>query len=228
MADWLEGYIAMNVHAYIRFGEWRQLIDRPEPSDPVLYSATTAMLRYGKTIAYAVLGDIGAAEIEKARYLEAAERVPASRCVFNNSCRDLLAIASQMLDGELLYRQGLFEAAFSHLRRAVELSDNLPYDEPWGWMQPARHALGALLLEQDRVHEARTVYEADLGLDETTHRPCRHPDNVWALHGYHECLVRLKRLGEAAALEERLGKAIASADIPIASSCFCRRSAGVA
>jgi len=228
MADWLEGYVAMNVHAYIRFGEWRQLIDRPEPADPVLYSATTAMLRYGKTLAHAVLGDISSAENEKAKYVEAVEKVPASRCVFNNSCQNLLAIASQMLDGELLYRKGLYHQAFSHLRRAVELSDALPYDEPWGWMQPARHALGALLLEQGCVSEALTVYQADLGLYETTHRPCRHPDNVWALHGYHECLVRQDRTDEATAIEAKLRKAIAGSDITIASSCFCRRGASIA
>ena len=33
---------------------------------------------------------------------------------------------------------------------AAELSDNLVYDEPWGWMQPPAHALGALMLEQVR------------------------------------------------------------------------------
>ena len=46
------------------------------------------------------------------------------------------------------------EAGFAHLRRAIELDDALPYDEPWGWMQPTRHAYGALLLEQGRVEEA--------------------------------------------------------------------------
>lgn len=40
------------------------------------------------------------------------------------------------------------KVAFDNLRRAVDLCDQLNYDEPWGWMQPPRHALGALLLEQ--------------------------------------------------------------------------------
>jgi hypothetical protein len=52
-----------------------------------------------------------------------------------------------MLDGEVAYRQGAHDEAFAHLRRAIELDDT-PYDEPWGWMQPTRHAYGALLLEQ--------------------------------------------------------------------------------
>lgn len=30
---------------------------------------------------------------------------------------------------------------------AADLCDNLVYDEPWGWMQPPVHALGALNLE---------------------------------------------------------------------------------
>jgi hypothetical protein len=69
-----------------------------------------------------------------------------------------------MMRGEIEYRKGRFDIAFAHLRKSVELDDNLPYDEPWGWMQPTRHALGALLLEQDRLEQAEAVYRADLGL----------------------------------------------------------------
>ena len=89
--------------------------------------------------------------------------MPETRYLFNNTCLDILAVAAEMLDGEVEYRKGDFDAAFAHLRRSVELDDNLPYDEPWGWMQPTRHALGALLLEQGRVEEAEAVYRADLG-----------------------------------------------------------------
>ena len=53
-----------------------------------------------------------------------------------------------MLEGEIAYREGRYEECFCLLRSAVALSDALVYDEPWGWMQPVRHALGALLLEQ--------------------------------------------------------------------------------
>jgi len=50
-----------------------------------------------------------------------------------------------MLSGELDYRRGNFDIAFTHLRRAVELDDSLPYDEPWGWMQPHPWKLLALI-----------------------------------------------------------------------------------
>jgi tetratricopeptide (TPR) repeat protein len=52
--------------------------------------------------------------------------------------------------------------------------DTLRYDEPWGWMMPVRHALGALLLEQGHYDEAEAVYTKDLEL---------HPGNGWALKG---------------------------------------------
>jgi hypothetical protein len=64
--------------------------------------------------------------------------------LFNNTCRDILKVAEQMMLGELAYHRGDYDIAFDHLRRSVELDDGLPYDEPWGWMQPTRHALGAL------------------------------------------------------------------------------------
>ena len=112
------------------------------------------------------------------------------------------------------------------MRQALSLDDNLPYDEPWGWMQPVRHALGALLLEQGRVEEALQAYRADLGLDNTLSRASWHLDNVWSLHGYVECLKRLGQDAEAAAAQTRLALAMARADVEIKASCFCRVGAG--
>jgi hypothetical protein len=127
-----------------------------------------------------------------------------------------------MMRGEIEYRKGNYELAFTELRNAVALDDNLPYDEPWGWMQPTRHALGALLLEQGHVAEAEAVYRADLGLDGTLSRACQHPENLWSLHGLHECLVRRGDRSEARIIKQRLDLAAARADVPITSSCFCR------
>lgn len=89
-------------------------------------------------------------------------------------------------------------------------------------MQPPRHALGALLLEQNRAEDALAVYTADLGLDTTLPRALQHPNNVWALHGYHECLVKLGRADEASRVEQKLTLVKASADVLISSSCYCR------
>ncbi|MDA0219977.1 MAG: tetratricopeptide repeat protein [Proteobacteria bacterium] len=222
MADWLEGYIPIKQHVLIRFGKWQEILDQPLPEDAELYCVTTAMIRYTRTVAYAATGRVPEAEAEKVLFYEAVARMPESRKLFNNTCREILAVAEQMLLGELEYRKGNHDAAFAHLRRSVELDDHLPYDEPWGWMQPTRHALGALLLEQGRVDEAEAVYRADLGLDGTLRRPCQHPDNVWSLHGLHECLKRRGEKVECVWVKQRLDLAAARADVPIRASCYCR------
>lgn len=177
MADWLEAFLGMRFHVLIRFGRWQDILDVPPPADPVLYSATTALRHYARGVALSATGRVPQAEAERALFHAAADRVPETRLLFNNTCRDVLAIASAMLDGELEYRKGHHDLAFAALERSVELDDNLPYDEPWGWMQPTRHAYGALLLEQGRIAEAEAVYRADLGLDDTLPRPSQHPDN---------------------------------------------------
>ena len=191
MADWLEGFVPMKLHVLIRFGRWQEIIDSPLPADPDLYCVTTAMLHYAKGVAYAATGQVEAADDQRAQFAAAVARVPDSRTVFNNTLPGHPRRGSRDAGRRARLPQGRHDAAFGHLRRAIELDDGLPYDEPWAWMQPARHAYGALLLEQDRVAEAEAVYRADLGLDPTPARACQHPGNVWSLHGYHECLIRL-------------------------------------
>ncbi len=222
MADWLEGFVPIKQHVLIRFGKWDEILDQTLPDDTELYCVTTAMMHYARTVAYASTGQVDAADAEREAFLAARDRVRASRTLFNNSCEDILAVAEAMLTGEVEYRRGNFDAAFDHLRRAVELDDNLTYDEPWGWMQPARHALGALLLEQGHLDEAEAVYRADLGLDGVLRRACQHPDNLWSLHGLHECLTRRGDIVEAPHMRQRLDLAVARADVPISASCFCR------
>ncbi len=190
--------------------------------DADLYAVTTALIHYAKGVAYAATGDLDQAEAERLRFLDAKERVPETRMLFNNTCADILEIASAMLDGEIAYRRADYDVAFDHLRRSVELDDSLPYDEPWGWMQPTRHALGALLVEQGHLAEAEAVYRADLGFDRVLSRASHHPDNVWALHGLHECLMLRGAHEEAGLVKQRLDIANARADVPIEGSCFCR------
>jgi hypothetical protein len=80
------------------------------------------------------------------------------------------------------------------------------------------------LLEQGYIEEAEAVYRADLGLDGTLGRAFQHPENVWSLHGYHECLTRLGKHELAAMIKQRLDLSSARADVPIQSSCYCRLS----
>lgn len=132
MADWLEGFLAMNVHALIRFGKWQDMVELQLPKDRDLYCFTTAMILYGKGVAHSAMGNIEEAENARKGFLLSIPRVHKSRAVFNITAEEVLAIATAMLDGELEYRKQNYDVAFTHLRHAVHLDDSLDYDEPWG------------------------------------------------------------------------------------------------
>ena len=59
-------------------------------------------------------------------------------------------------------------------------------------------------------------------------RACQHPDNVWSLHGLHECLTRRGDRIETPLIKSRLDLALARCEVPVHASCFCRRKAAMA
>lgn len=218
----LEGYYSMKMHVMVRFGRWQDIIDEPMPDDPQLYLVTTAMHHYAKGVAHASLKQIPEAEKQRSLFHDSLARIPKSRRFFNNDAHAVLGVGEKMLDGELEYHKGNYEIAHEHLRESVRRDDNLEYIEPWAWMHPPRHALGALLSEQGHFEEAETVYRDDLGLSRSIQRCAQHPDNVWALHGLVECLVKRGETDELPALQSKLTEAQQRADLPITSSCLCR------
>ncbi len=225
MADFFESYMSMGPHILIRFGRWEEAKALALPDDPDLYLTLTATTYYARALAFAATGNVPNAEAEEQLFLKAKARVPEARRLHNNRVIDLLEIATEMLRGEIEYRKENFGLAFAHLRRSVELDDTLPYDEPWGWMQPTRHALGALLFEQGHLTEAEAVYREDLGLGGTLSRASIHPDNIWSLKGLHDCLKARGDTIELPQIKQRLDLALARADRAVAASCFCAQSA---
>jgi tetratricopeptide (TPR) repeat protein len=225
MIDWLEQFMGIRLHVMVRFGMWEELKQKDLPHDQQLYAGTTATAHYAKGIAYAATGDLPSARKEQELFLKTWALVPESRRAYNGKIVDVLKVAAAMLEGEIEYRCQNFDKAFESLRRAIEIEDKLPYSEPWSWMQPVRHAYAALLMEQGHLEEAAKTYRADLGFDKSVIRPRRHPNNVWSLQGYHECLLRLGKTEEATMIEHSTKLALAVADIPIRTSCFCQLDA---
>ncbi|CAG8189021.1 unnamed protein product [Penicillium olsonii] len=227
IADWTESYLGAIVHVLVRFGKWHDILHNlPIPADRKTYCSTTAMIYYGRGIAWAVLGRVEEAKMEQSHFEAARTLVPRSRL---NSLpaveADVLQVASAMLRGEIQYREGDHESAFRTLREATALEDGLPYADPPPWMQPTRHALGALLLEQGRIEEAELVYREDLGMSSTLPRRLARLNNVWGLHGLHECLERAGKHEIVQTIRVQRGIALALADTKIVASCLCRLSA---
>ncbi|MET4385419.1 tetratricopeptide (TPR) repeat protein [Bradyrhizobium sp. F1.4.3] len=222
----LEGYNSMRTHVLVRFGKWKEIIGEPMPATPAAYPVTTAMLHYAKGVAHATLRDFTAAECERALFLECVSRIPPDRKVFNNTAKSILSVAESMLEGELAYHKGQYETAFAHLREAVLRDDGLEYVEPWAWMHPPRHALGALLAEQGHFVEAECCFRDDLGLSPGIQRCAQHPNNVWALQGLAECLQVRGAIEELEDVKLRLAAAKALSDTTIVAACMCRAGSG--
>ena len=214
MPDFLDAFIAAPIHVMVRFGMWKELLAEPKPPEGLF--VTTAFWHYGRTVALAALGRVDEAANELATFQKAYEAVPESRLLGNNMARVVLEIGLPMAEGELEYRRGNHVIAFELLREAVHRDDALHYDEPWGWMMPVRHSLGALLLEHGLLKEAEAVYREDLRL---------HPGNGWALNGLAECLHRTGQHDEAARTDSLFHVAWSRSDIEINASCFCRTGA---
>jgi tetratricopeptide (TPR) repeat protein len=209
--DFLDAFVPTALHVLVRFGRWDDILAEPRPDERL--PVTLAVWHYARGLAYAATGRVAEAEAERRAFVAARDRVPETSILFNNTSRDILGVAQAMLDGEIEYRKGRHVRAFGRLAEAVRRDDALNYDEPWGWMQPARHALGALLLEQGRVTQAEAVYREDLR---------RHPYNPWSLHGLAECLRRTGRTEEAVKVAAQLEEATKRADVAIDRSCYCR------
>lgn len=222
LTNTLEAMLSMKSHVLIRFGKWHEILEEVIPEDKDLYLNTTAMLHYARAIAFSTLHRFEEADAERKSFKVAQANIPEKQYFFQeNDCEDIFKVAEAMMNGEVEYHKGNYDVAFDFLRQAVYLDDNLLYGEPWAWMMPTRHALGALLLEQGHAKEAEAVYRADLGLDNSISRPMQHPNNVWSLQGYVTCLEQLGKNTEADMMRLQLNLALARADVEITVSCFC-------
>lgn len=213
--DFLDAFMPTDLHVLVRFGRWEEILQQPEPADYLPMSRS--IWHYARTLAYAATKRVDEAESEQDAFAEAMEQVPETSFLFQNASLNILGVAEEMIAGEIAYRRGEFDEAFEHLREAVRRDDALNYDEPWGWMQPTRHALGALLLEQQRYAEAEEVYREDLEI---------HPKNPWALHGLAEALEKQGERDAARDCRRRFTHAASRTDIEIDRSCYCRLSDG--
>lgn len=226
MVDWTEWQYVTLPHALIRFGQWEDILKLEMPKNEDTLCVTAATIKYAKGIALAVLGRVEEAQKAQIVFEEARKAVPADRLYGPSSAAaPILAIASGMLKGELEYRMGKYAEAFDTLRDTIKLEDQICYADPPLWMQPVRHALGALLVEQGHTVEAEEVYKEDLGLSDTHPRRKARLNNVWSLQGLHECLVLNNKPELAKRIKLQRDIAVASSDIPIGVSCFCRLKA---
>jgi tetratricopeptide (TPR) repeat protein len=208
-----EGFVAMPLEVMVRFGLWDEILAEPDQY-PEYMPFTRAFHHAARAIGYAAKGDTGNARKAQSIFLERAKLVPKEASLGNNSCQSILAVATKMVEGEILVAENKIDDGIAELRAAIALEDALKYDEPPGWLIPVRHSLGAVLMKQSRFAEAEQVYRDDLA---------RLPANGWSLLGLAESLrAQKKNEEEAAKTKAKFEKVWAKADLKINSSCLCQ------
>jgi tetratricopeptide (TPR) repeat protein len=207
----LAGFRVVPYLALTRFGKFDEMLKEPEPPANAYIRGTW---HYARGLAFVAKNQLPAADQELAKLNVVLKDKSLDSPLFSpNISRNILAIAPEVLGGELAAARGQYDQAIAHLERAVRLEDALVYTEPSEWHYPPRHALGAILLQAGRPAEAETVYWEDLR---------RNRDNGWALFGLTQALKAQKKTDDAALVEARFKKAWQRADVTLSASRFGR------
>jgi tetratricopeptide (TPR) repeat protein len=206
----LDAFFAMPYELHLRFGRWDQMLLEPEPGAD--FPIATAFRHFARGAAFAAKKDVASAKREQALFVSASRSIPDGAIFRKNPVSAVLAVAECLLAGEILYREGKVKEAVERLREAVNREDALEYVEPPEWILPARHALGATLMDARRFAEAEAVYLEDLA---------RRPENGWSLFGLSRALRMQKKTAEAADVTTRLNQAWLHADTKLTASCLC-------
>jgi tetratricopeptide (TPR) repeat protein len=205
----LQHYWAVPYFVMVRFGHWDALLAEPAPPEDLLYP--TGIWHYARGLAQARAIDLEGARRSLAA-LEAIADDPemaATRIWETNTMAQILAIAREVLSGEIAMEDGQPEVAVGHFEAAVRMEDELTYVEPADWLVPARHNLGLALLAVNRPAAAEAVYREDLAL---------YPENGWGLLGLQQSLQAQGLEAEAERVADRFKQAWAVADVEIEGS----------
>lgn len=197
MMPMLDAFILTPIWVDVRFNKWTAVLARPEPAKEL--TATHAMWRYSRSLAFAATGKIADAQKEQAQFkVEIAAYPPDAMLGALNKAQDIFGVATHVIDARIATANGKKDEAIAHWQKAVEIQDTLNYDEPADWYYPVRESLGAALLSSAKPSEAEQVFRADL------QQNLRNPRS---LYGLMESLRAQKRDADAAWVEKQFNAA---------------------
>ena len=188
----------------IRFGRFDEVVEitkRPERQIPA------GAWDFAQGYARLKQGDMDFAKLYLGRVKKTAET--SEQEFRQHPAQRLLGLLANLLDGEIRLAEKDAKGAIAAFEKAVQLDDELEYDEPEPLPFPARHWLGAALIADGQFAEAEKVYRADL--DE-------HPHNGWSLIGLRQALKGQGRTD--AEVEKDFEKSWARADHWVRASRF--------
>lgn len=182
----LEYYETSPMFILLRFHRWKDLLNLSAPSEKMTVSKV--LWHFGRAMAYSALGDIQNAENERKMFMEGKEKIPLSTTYGYNKAESIFSIAEYQLNAKMDEMKGENSKAIAWLRKAIDVQDQLYYNEPPDWYFPIRESLGGLLFRNKLYLEAEVVFRGDLE---------KHPRNGRALFGLWKSLEAQSKLTDA-------------------------------
>jgi tetratricopeptide (TPR) repeat protein len=190
-----QNHLTRHLQFKVRFGRWSDILQADAPEADLKHAR--ALWHYARGRAHAANGTIGAAESDLAQVRAARDdKALASQRLEFNTSGQILGIAAEVLAGHIAHARGDLAGAVSHLRKAVQLEDELVYGEPPEWSVPVRQELGRVLVQAGRYAEAERAFTEDLK---------RFPKNTWSLKGLQQANEK-RRSAKAVAITSSAGE----------------------
>ena len=182
----LEYYNTAPLFTMLRFHRWKEILDLKAPQDNM--NISKILWHFGRAMAYSALGDIEKALDEQKKFLDGASKIPLNKLYGYNKADHIFALADYQLNAKIEEMRGDKTRAIAWLNQAIDIQDQLYYNEPPDWYFPIREALGGILLRDKRYREAEVVLNDDLE---------KHPRNGRALFGLWLSLKEQGKLADA-------------------------------
>ena len=109
----------------------------------------------------------------------------------------------KVLKAELLSHKGDYKSAAALLNEAIQLEDQMNYNEPPDWFFSVRHLLGDVLMKAKEYAAAESIYRQDLEY---------WRKNGFALKGLYESLKAQNKMDEAVSVKAQFDAAWKYAD----------------
>ncbi len=201
MPEMSDSFVAVPILALVRFREWDRILALAKPADAMKSSVVSWL--YARALAFAGQGNREAAQQEQNALEKLHESLPADATWGQNKASAIANIASEIVAARLAATPA---EALPHWQRAVELQDQLTYDEPPDWYYPIRESLGGALLTAGKPAEAELVFREGVK---------RSPRNGRMLFGLMESLKAQDKKQEVDWVKREYDAAWAKADVAL-------------
>lgn len=203
----LQHWYTMPWYNMVRFGKWNEVLEIEEPVDSLKY--VKSVWHYARGMAYIRMNKVPEAQQELSKLSSlVADPFMESTIGGFNSFKNVLGIGENILAAEIQTKLKNYDHAIQFMNKAMDIEDNLLYQEPPDWYHPTRQVLGAILLEAKKPALAEQRFREDLN---------QYRNNGWSLYGLYQSLELQGKKKEAMEVKKEFDKAFAKSDVTLKS-----------